>query len=167
MSLCDYNITAVKHLHRLSAPVSYKQEILLQECVLSLDFKGILSCFRWFWTGGENTDYCTGICLKTKTTPCGSLHIFSYLSRCLAAASSLLRSENLIWLSGPDPLVVRSTVSSCISIGTPSAENSRSSSTPVAPFLLALCETRELTESHHKSMIVSCRLIGFCCWGRQ
>lgn len=64
-------------------------------------------------------------------------HLCPHQSRCLAAASSLVRSECLIWPNGPDPLVVRSTVSSCIRIGTPSAENSRSSSTPVAPFLLA------------------------------
>lgn len=61
----------------------------------------------------------------------------SHLSRCLAAASNLRSSEKLILLSGPEPLVVRSTVSSCISMGIPSAENSRSNSTPVAPFLLA------------------------------
>lgn len=61
----------------------------------------------------------------------------SHLIRCLAAASSLRNSENSSLLSGPDPFVVRSTVSSCISMGTPSAVNSRSSSTPVAPFSLA------------------------------
>lgn len=59
------------------------------------------------------------------------------LNRCLAAASSLRSSEKSILLSGPDPFVVRSRVSSCISMGTPSTVNSRSSSTPVAPFSLA------------------------------
>lgn len=67
--------------------------------------------------------------------------LLSYLSRCLAAASSLASSDIFIFLRNPDPLVVRSTVSSCISIGTPSAENSRSNSTPVAPFLLAYNRT--------------------------
>lgn len=71
---------------------------------------------------------------------CVSLFL-SHLSLCLAAASSFLSSDSLSWLSGPDPLVVRSTVSSCISIATPSAENSRSNSTPVAPFLLAWSTT--------------------------
>lgn len=61
----------------------------------------------------------------------------SHLSLCLAAASSLSSSGIFMCLSDPEPLVVRSTVSSCIRMGMPSAENSRSNSTPVAPFLLA------------------------------
>lgn len=61
----------------------------------------------------------------------------SYRSLCLAAASNLPSSEKCSLLSGPDPLVVRSTVSSCIRMGTPSAVNSKSSSTPVAPLALA------------------------------
>ncbi|KAG5832611.1 hypothetical protein ANANG_G00292940, partial [Anguilla anguilla] len=60
-----------------------------------------------------------------------------YLSLCLAEASSFLSSTKRSFPTGPDPLVVRSTVSSCIRTGIPSAVNSRSSSTPVAPFLLA------------------------------
>lgn len=58
--------------------------------------------------------------------------LLSYLSRCLAAASSLASSDIFILLRN---------LASCISIGTPSAENSRSNSTPVAPFLLAYNRT--------------------------
>lgn len=52
-------------------------------------------------------------------------------------ASSRRSWAKRTWLSGPDPLVVRSRVWSCIRTGTPSAVKLRSSSTPVAPFLLA------------------------------
>lgn len=61
----------------------------------------------------------------------------AYFSLWWRAASSLLSWANCVLPTGPEPLVVRSKVSSCISMGTPSAVKLRSSSTPVAPFLLA------------------------------
>lgn len=85
------------------------------------------------------------------------------LSLCLAAASSLDNSIHFMCLSDPEPLVVRSTVSSCINMGTPSAENSRSNSTPVAPFLLAYRRTAancDGLEGHFSTTKRLCR-VGF------
>lgn len=70
-----------------------------------------------------------------------------HLSLCLAAASSCSSWVRVRVLRGPEPLVVRSTVSSCIRTGTPSAENSRSSSTPVAPFFPACTHKTEQQQS--------------------
>lgn len=72
-----------------------------------------------------------------------SVWLGAYFSLWRAAASSLLSWTNCTLLTGPEPLVVRSRVSSCISTGTPSAVKLRSSSTPVAPFLLAWSRKRQ------------------------
>lgn len=63
-----------------------------------------------------------------------------YHSLCFADGLSFLISAKVRSHNLPDPSVVLSTVSSCIRMGTPSAVNSRSSSTPVAPFSAALKE---------------------------
>ena len=67
----------------------------------------------------------------------------AYFSLWRTAASSLLSWTNCTLLTFPEPFVVRSRVSSCISTGTPSAVKLRSSSTPVAPFLLAWSRKRQ------------------------
>lgn len=60
-----------------------------------------------------------------------------YFSLWRAAASSLLNCTSCSLRTDPEPLVVRSTVSSCIRTATPSAVKLTSSSTPDAPCLLA------------------------------
>ena len=61
----------------------------------------------------------------------------AYLSLCWAEASNRLSWARRSAPTAPEPLVVRSTVSSCISTAAPSAVKLRSRPTPLAPFLLA------------------------------